>query len=69
MPGFLDAKTSDIDAARRRDAVACGPKRSWTGWRSQASALHAVGFSWSAVAFGGDVRDDSPAISEEGRRK
>jgi hypothetical protein len=35
----------------------------------QASALHAVSFSWSAVAFGGDVRDDSPAISEEGRRK
>jgi hypothetical protein len=35
----------------------------------QASALHAVSFSWSAVAFGGDGRDDGPAISEEGRRK
>src|SRR5580704_11173113 len=34
MLGFLDAKTSNIDAARRRDAVACGPKRSRTGWRS-----------------------------------
>jgi hypothetical protein len=34
MLGFLDAKTSDIDAARRRDAVARGPKRSRTGWGS-----------------------------------
>ena len=32
----------------------------------QASDLHAVRFSWSAVAFG--VRDDSPVISDEGRR-
>jgi hypothetical protein len=25
----------------------------------------AISFSWSAVAFGGDVRDDSPAISKD----
>ena len=68
MPGFLDAKTSDIDAARRRGGVRA--KAVVDGLEvDQASALHAVGFSWSAVAFGGDVRDDSPAISEEGRRK
>jgi hypothetical protein len=34
MLGFLDAKTSDIDAARRSDAVARRPKRSRTGWSS-----------------------------------
>jgi hypothetical protein len=34
MLGFLDAKTSDIGAARRRDAVARRPKRSRTGWSS-----------------------------------